>query len=146
MRTCSAWRKSVGLIGVTMPLCGVLLLAISGSLRKSNLPVSAGRTRFTSNPKVDSSAARSSRSWPKAYSQLPLSFEENRGQTATEVRYVSHGSGYELFLTPQEAVLALKNPIRLDLSPRHRFATLLALRKARQARQTQQLTALRLRF
>jgi hypothetical protein len=67
------------------------------------------------------------------YGKLSLSFVENQGQTAREVRYVSHGSGYELFLTPQEADLALRGPVRLDLSPKNRFATLRALREARRA-------------
>ena len=40
--------------------------------------------------------------------QLPLSFEENRGQVDTEVKYVSRGSGYTLFLTKTEAVLTLR--------------------------------------
>lgn len=146
MKTLSVWRKPVGLIGLTMPLWGVLLLTIPLIPNKVSSPVSAGRTGFASNPRADLSVARSSRSWAEAYGQLPLSFEENQGQTAGVVRYLTRGSGYELFLTAQEAVLALKNPIRLDLSPRHRFATILALRKARQARQTKQLTTLRLRF
>ena len=42
-----------------------------------------------------------------AYGDLPLSFEANRGQTSDQVRFLSRGSGYGLFLTPTEAVLAL---------------------------------------
>src|SRR6266568_1873626 len=45
----------------------------------------------------------------KSYGQLPLSFEPNRGQTNPEARYVAHGLGYSLFLTPSEAVLSLKS-------------------------------------
>ena len=45
-----------------------------------------------------------------AYGKLPLSFEVNRGQTATEVKFLSRGRGYTLFLTGNEAVLALKEP------------------------------------
>ncbi|HEY0376092.1 MAG TPA: SBBP repeat-containing protein [Pyrinomonadaceae bacterium] len=44
----------------------------------------------------------------EAYMKLPLSFEENRGQVNSEVRYVSRGAGYTLFLTPTEAVLSLQ--------------------------------------
>ena len=44
----------------------------------------------------------------EAYSKLPLSFEENRGQVDKEVKYFARGSGYTLFLTPTEAVLALR--------------------------------------
>jgi len=46
----------------------------------------------------------------KAYGQLPLSFEANRGQTDQRVKFLSHGSGYSLFLNGDEAVLALKKP------------------------------------
>src|SRR5437879_4336334 len=42
-----------------------------------------------------------------AYGKLPLSFEANRGQTDPQVRFLSRGSGYTLFLTPTEAVLTL---------------------------------------
>ncbi len=45
-----------------------------------------------------------------AYGQLPLSFEANQGQTDAQVNFLSRGSGYTLFLTPGEAVLALKQP------------------------------------
>jgi len=81
------------------------------------------------------SATKDDPKWSAAYGKLPLSFEENQGQTAREVRYVSHGSGYELFLTPQEAVLALRPNVPRDLSPLHRTATLRAPRKARRAGQ-----------
>ena len=43
-----------------------------------------------------------------AYGKLPLSFEANQGQTDRRVRFLSHGSGYSLFLTPHEAVLSLR--------------------------------------
>ena len=42
-----------------------------------------------------------------AYGQLPLRFEPNRGQTDERVRCVSRLGGYDLFLTPGEAVFAL---------------------------------------
>lgn len=42
------------------------------------------------------------------YKRLPVSFEENRGQTDPRVRYLAHGRGYALFLTPSSAVLSLE--------------------------------------
>ena len=42
-----------------------------------------------------------------AYGKLPLSFEANQGQTDAEVKFLSRGPGYTLFLTGNEAVLAL---------------------------------------
>jgi hypothetical protein len=41
------------------------------------------------------------------YDKLPLIFEENRGQTDRRVKFLSRLPGYELFLTNDEAVLAL---------------------------------------
>jgi hypothetical protein len=46
----------------------------------------------------------------QAYGQLPLSFEANTGQTDAQVRYLSRGSGYTLFLTSSGAVLDLEKP------------------------------------
>ena len=43
----------------------------------------------------------------KNYGKLPLSFEANQGQTDKNVRFISRGQGYGLFLTPTEAVLSL---------------------------------------
>jgi photosystem II stability/assembly factor-like uncharacterized protein len=43
----------------------------------------------------------------ESYGNLPLQFEANRGQADERVRFVSRGDGYVLFLTSDEAVLAL---------------------------------------
>lgn len=47
-----------------------------------------------------------------SYGNLPLSFEANQGQTDAQVRFVSRGNGYSLFLTESEAVLALRKPAK----------------------------------
>ena len=39
--------------------------------------------------------------------RVPLSFEPNRGQTTAEVRFLSRGAGYTLFLMETGAVFAL---------------------------------------
>jgi len=44
----------------------------------------------------------------QAYGKLPLSFEPNQGQANSQVRFLSRGEGYTLFLTGSEAVLTLK--------------------------------------
>src|SRR5690242_316184 len=41
------------------------------------------------------------------YGKLPLSFEANEGQTDPEVKFISHGPGYDMFLTATGAVLTL---------------------------------------
>src|SRR5712675_1074542 len=44
------------------------------------------------------------------YGKLPLQFEANRGQTQEDVRFLSRGPGYNLYLTAGEAVLVLAKP------------------------------------
>ncbi|HEX8457662.1 MAG TPA: carboxypeptidase regulatory-like domain-containing protein [Pyrinomonadaceae bacterium] len=43
-----------------------------------------------------------------SYGQLPLSFEANQGQTAAPVKFLARNNHYNLFLTADEAVLALE--------------------------------------
>jgi len=43
------------------------------------------------------------------FAGLPMSFESNQGQTNPEVKFLSRGKGYTLFLTGSEAVLALQH-------------------------------------
>ncbi len=53
--------------------------------------------------------------------QLPLSFEANRGQTDSQVKFLARGRGYTLFLTAEEAVLSLRSagPLRMRLVGAH---------------------------
>lgn len=44
------------------------------------------------------------------YGNLPLSFEANQGQTDNQVKFLSRGRGYGLFLTATEALLVLNKP------------------------------------
>ncbi|OGT27859.1 MAG: hypothetical protein A2Z17_01365, partial [Gammaproteobacteria bacterium RBG_16_66_13] len=46
----------------------------------------------------------------EAYLRLPPSFEANRGQSDGQVKFLSRGPGYTLFLTPTEAVFVLSQP------------------------------------
>ena len=43
----------------------------------------------------------------ESYARLPLSFEANRGQMDSDVKFFSRGNGYCIFMTPTEAVLTL---------------------------------------
>jgi len=42
-----------------------------------------------------------------AYDHLPLMFEPNLGQTDPQVKFMTRGNGYSLFLTDGAAVLSL---------------------------------------
>ncbi|MCI0349596.1 MAG: hypothetical protein L0Z53_09250, partial [Acidobacteriales bacterium] len=44
----------------------------------------------------------------ETYARLPMRFEVNHGQTDPQVRFLSRGSGYMLYLTSAEAVLSLR--------------------------------------
>jgi hypothetical protein len=59
-----------------------------------------GPAALTLNPDAESRVE-------ETYGKLPLSFEANQGQTDSQVRFLSRGNGYGLFLTATEAVLAL---------------------------------------
>ncbi len=41
----------------------------------------------------------------RSYANLPMSFEANRGQTDSSVKFLSRGAGYTLFLTRDHAIL-----------------------------------------
>jgi hypothetical protein len=133
MKTRVSWVKALKFAALPLVVSSLLLLANSRDIAKrvhqSDVRVSPGVTSGASNL----ARAKQDPWWREAYGKLPLSFEENEGQTAREVRYVSHGSGYELFLTPQEAVVALQPSLPMDLSPLHRVAYFRSLRQARQA-------------
>src|SRR5712691_1612535 len=48
----------------------------------------------------------------EAYGSIPLSFELNRGQADSTVKYLARGSGYVLFLSGDRALLALGQRVR----------------------------------
>jgi hypothetical protein len=50
------------------------------------------------------------------YAHLPLSFEINQGQADPRVKYLAHGQGYTLWLTADQAVLALRSSAELSTS------------------------------
>src|SRR2546428_2738382 len=78
----------IGLVG----LVAMALTVLSGVAKAmaDNVPVT--------NPQLQ-----------ETYGKLPLNFEANRGQTDSRVKFLNRGRGYTLFLTPTEAVLALRH-------------------------------------
>jgi hypothetical protein len=141
MKMRGAWGISVKFMGVgTLLFC---VLTVLWSWKNHVLASKVGETAGAVKVEDKPAAAKQTPRWTEAYGRLPLSFEENVGQTSREVRYVSRGSGYDLFLTAQEAVLALRPNGRYDLTPLHRAASLRAIREARKAAR---LTAVHLRL
>lgn len=86
-------RRPFTLLGV-----GLLITALLGMMAP---PGTAGAetARTMSRPSTSSG---------EAYGKLPMSFEKNAGQSSGEVDFIARGAGYTVFLTPGEAVLALK--------------------------------------
>ena len=143
MKTGSSWVKGLKFAGFTLTVSILLVLANSRDISKRVHPRDVRLSPAAMSGASSLDRTKQDSQWREAYGKLPLSFEENVGQTVQEVRYVSHGAGYELFLTPQEAVVTLRTPVSLDLSPRHRFKTMRALREALRARK---MTAVRMSF
>ena len=133
MKTWDSLAGVVKLAGVTIFVSSLLLLGVLRSREKRTHPAGAGPSPVTATATTTLPRAKSDLTGCEMYGKLPLSFEENLGQTAKEVRFVSHGNGYALFLTPQEAVISLQQSMPQNLSPLHRTAYFRAFRKARQA-------------
>jgi len=76
------------------------------------LALSTGAQPGTGSPVSNSAPHRSASAVEvlETYGQLPLSFEPNQGQFDAQVKFISRGAGYSLFLTPTEAVLVLRKP------------------------------------
>ncbi len=88
--------KVLGLLFLCL-ICGVALaLVLRNTAAKETLQ--AGRPDASLPPVV------------ATYGKLPLAFEINEGQTDSQVKFLSRGSGYTLFLTGSEAVLAVREP------------------------------------
>src|SRR5580692_10216396 len=94
-----------------IPIAALVLFMSVHTHRRahSSQAISNNHTGATA-PSATSLTAAQITNFTNAYGKLPLAFEANQGQSAPEVRYVAHGQSYQLFLTNQEAVLALRQP------------------------------------
>src|SRR5712692_10402039 len=101
-------ENSCTCLGVTAMNCtrnevGFVILASSGDSNKS--------ISMSASPLIITQAKANQEKAPQLiehFGKLPLSFEANHGQTDGQVKFLSRGSGYTLFLTSNEAVLALR--------------------------------------
>src|SRR6266516_920226 len=75
----------------------------------------------------------------ESYGKLPLQFEQNQGQTDKSVRFLARGPGYGLYLTGNEAVLALFPPSNANRNGR-------GIHKKLEAPAQSRSTALRMRL
>jgi Abnormal spindle-like microcephaly-assoc'd, ASPM-SPD-2-Hydin/Beta-propeller repeat len=141
MKMRGSWGKFVKFVGVTGLVCGLLLLTpFRGAVKRMHQP-RAGLSPVPANTATNVPRPNADPKLLAAYGKLPLRFEENQGQTNSEVRFVSHGSGYELFLTPQDAVLALRSTAPQHPAARNHIVT---LRESRTARLAERSSAVRI--
>ena len=84
------------------------LVLVAAALTQFRGPITNGHV----SSKIESAGKRQAANLRvvERYGNLPLSFEANRGQTDSDVKFLSRGNGYSLFLTSTEAVLSLKKP------------------------------------
>ena len=91
-----------------------LLLLSCGRSGHHDTPTDVGETQHTKHadgpklePRVHRQAGRPL-SANALTANLPLSFEPNRGQTKSQVKFLARAPGYNVFLMPTEAVFALR--------------------------------------
>jgi hypothetical protein len=94
-KTVAAFRLSRRLMIPALALAVLTLVALNQHL----FPTADAQTGQSSNLKSDI---------VEMLSQMPMSFEANHGQTSSEVKYLSRGRGYTMFLTADEAVMRLE--------------------------------------
>ena len=99
------YGSRVGRWALATALCIALsLLAVPALVRDPVSATGAGHAA-AGRPSTVSALAGT-----RGYGGLPLSFERNRGQVDGQVRFLTHGPGYTLYLTPRDAVLAFPSP------------------------------------
>jgi hypothetical protein len=89
-----------------LAMIAVALLVLSPA-RHRGAAGTASSGSFTSQPGTVTPAARGR--IQASYAALPLAFEQNQGQTDTQVKYMARGNGYTLFLTAKAAVFSLQS-------------------------------------
>ena len=97
----------------SLPLAIVVGAAVSWGIYSVRV-ADAGRSSLQSGQdhslianSADGSASKAIR---ESYGGIEMAFEENKGQTDPSVGFLARGSGYMLFLKPDEAVFSLSKP------------------------------------
>ena len=94
--------KLISISFIVLVLGGVVWLTLQMQANSR-----AEMTRATQTEADQASQAQVS----DAYGKLPLSFELNQGQTDEQVKFLSRGSGYSVFLNSGEVVTTLRKPV-----------------------------------
>ena len=88
----------------------VLVLAVACLLAVFASVIFVGAQNADNNLPTANTAAPTRARVAESFGRLPLSFELNKGQIDKQVKFLSHGPGYDLFLTSTEAVLRVQKP------------------------------------
>ncbi|MGA8273470.1 MAG: SBBP repeat-containing protein [Candidatus Sulfotelmatobacter sp.] len=116
------WVRVLGAaLALLLAACFLLGSGSRQSARKSLaqaslVPSPLVQTHVSSAPKLFGRASKSKPDAKALLANLPLIFEPNQGQADSGVKFVSHGSGYSLYLDPTGAMLAMQTaqPISSD--------------------------------
>src|SRR6516164_119760 len=97
---------------IAASLTFLLAFAVTrGAIKPGMQPVRSGDAPIAKLSGAKSSTPVSAQTQARikdAVRKLPLRFEPNLGQSDSQVKFLSRGSGYTLFLTHDEAVLSLQ--------------------------------------
>ena len=96
--------RTVLTLGIAFLLAALASVAFVAARNDNNHPEPATPANLT--PADAPAKARLA----EKFGKLPLSFEENQGQLDQQVKFLSHGPGYDLFLTSTDAVLRVQKP------------------------------------
>lgn len=90
----------------TVPVLAIVALALlaSSPASRHTAPLAATATHAP-QPVTPATRGRVQAN----FAALPLAFEQNKGQTDTQVEYMARGNGYTLFLTANDAVFSLRS-------------------------------------
>ena len=105
-------QPALGLLALCALALGLVLFESGSALQRETAPdVAPMASVVSTQPALPQSATRHRHpAIEAAYGKLPLSFEVNQGQSDPDVKFLSRGRGYTLFLTATEAVLSLSSP------------------------------------
>ena len=116
-----AGKVRIGVVA-TLAATAFAIMAVAAS-NASRASAAAKHPEAIAAPRAIAPSAAAKLHIADLYGKLPLIFERNDGQTDPRAKFISRGEGYTLFLTPTEAVLALRRPgkgpgANFSLSPR----------------------------
>jgi Beta-propeller repeat/Domain of unknown function DUF11 len=104
-------RRGLAAVSRSYALIATGLLLVAGIAFRSVGPRASRAQASPSSVSAPSSAQ-------SVLSNLPVSFEANQGQAASDVKFLARGNGYGLFLTPESAVLDIRShgQVRMQLA------------------------------